>query len=63
MIDDRLAWEEHGLDGEQLDLFACQIDESAGFAEEDDREYQAPRKTQISELAGTTWEDAFGDAA
>ena len=49
---------------QQLDLFAeplfeCVIDESAGQA--DDREYQ--RKTQMTELPGSTFEDIFQGAA
>ncbi len=43
---------------EQLNLFSCVIDESAGLAE--DREYQKPL-VQLTELPGETWEDIFRD--
>ena len=39
-------------------VFECVIDESAGVADD-----LPPRRTQITELPGSTFEEIFGDAA
>jgi hypothetical protein len=52
---------------DQLDLFRQPPTESEGDAAVRVAPVVAPsekpRKTQMSKLAGETWEDAFGDAA
>jgi hypothetical protein len=62
MTDERLAWEDHTLDVEQLDLFV--------FTDPEDPEAEARigaeiivRQSQLTELPGETFEDIFGDAA
>lgn len=45
----------------QLDLFRQPPDDPPAPAPEPEPE--PPRRTQMTELAGETWEDAFGNAA
>jgi hypothetical protein len=61
VTDDRLAWEDHTLDTEQLDLFADEPETPGGPGAYD--EPAAERDYQLTELPGETFEDIFGDAA
>ena len=49
------------MSDDQLDMFVCHVDESAGLADEVPDE--PPPRTQLTELPGETFEDLFGDAA
>jgi len=61
VTDERLAWEDHTLDIEQLDLFTAEPDtpQARGAYDEPDGE----RGYQLTELPGETFEEIFGDAA
>lgn len=62
MTDDRLAWEDHTLDVEQLDLFATEPEPRGAYDEPFDI-VSTRRVYQLTELPGETFEDLFGDAA
>lgn len=57
MNDDRLAWEDHELDVEQLDLFAPEEEPQKPRGAYD--EPGSARVYQLTELPGESFEDLF----
>lgn len=60
MRDDRLAWEDHELDIEQLDLLAPEpVTVDALLDAVDLADEVTARRTQLTALPGETWEEIF----